>query len=143
MARAQYNPGSFRYEEIVMEENNFETSETATPSKSERQWAMACHLIALTGYLIPIAGIVAPLILWLMKREDGAFINEQGRESVNFQITILIYFVISIILIPALGVGVFLLGVVVVFDFVCILIAAVKASEGTAFQYPACIRFIK
>ena len=126
-----------------MEENEFETNESVVPSKSERQWAMGCHLVALSGYLIPIASIIAPLILWLMKREDGVFVDEQGGESLNFQITILIYAVMSVMLIPVLGLCVLLVGAVVVFDFVCIRVAAVKASEGTAFRYPACIRFIK
>ena len=120
------------------------SSESEGPSRTERQWAMGCHLIALCGFMVPpIASTVAPLVLWLMKREDGAFIDDQGRESVNFQITMLIYFAISAILIPMLGLGVILMVAVVVFDFVCILVATVKASEGVTFRYPACIRLIK
>ena len=120
------------------------SSEPEGPSRTERQWAMGCHLIALCGFLVPpIASTVAPLVLWLLKREDGAFIDDQGRESLNFQITILLYIVISAMLVPLLGIGVLLLVSVVVFDFVCILVATVKASEGIAFRYPACIRLIK
>jgi uncharacterized Tic20 family protein len=120
------------------------SSEPAGPSRNERQWAMGCHLIALCGFIIPpIASSVATLVLWLLKREDGAFIDDQGRESLNFQITILIYIVFSALLIPLLGLGVILLVGVVVFDFICILIATVKASEGVVFRYPACIRLIK
>ena len=113
------------------------------PSKNERQWAMGCHLSALAGYAFPPAVVIAPLVLWLMKREDGAFIDEQGKEALNFQISILIYIMGSIVLIPVLGLGAFLLVGLVIFDFVCIIMAAIKASEGSAFRYPVCIRLIK
>lgn len=117
--------------------------QSAEPSKSERQWATGCHLAALAGYFVPVASIIAPLVVWLLKRADGAFVDDQGKESLNFQISLLIYFFISILLIPVLGLGIFLLGALVIFDFVCIIIAATKSSEGIAFRYPACIRFIK
>jgi uncharacterized Tic20 family protein len=113
------------------------------PSKNERQWATGCHLSALAGYAFPPAIVIAPLVLWLIKREDGAFIDEQGKEALNFQISILIYIFGSFILIPVLGLGAFLLVGVAIFDFVCIIMAAIKISEGSAFRYPACIRFIK
>ena len=129
------------------ESHNSETAgvEPAGPTRSDRRWAMACHLIALTGLLIPpiIASIVATLVLWLIKREDSALIDDQGRESLNFQITIFIYSIASVLMIPLLGLGIPLLVAVVVFDFVFILVAAVKASEGITYRYPACIRLIK
>ena len=115
----------------------------AGPSKNERQWAMGCHLSALAGYVFPPAVVIAPLVLWLLKREDGAFIDDQGREALNFQVSILIYIFGSIILIPVLGLGVLLLVGVIAFDFICIIAAAIKASEGSVFRYPACIRLIK
>ena len=106
---------------------------------------MACHLIAFFGLLVPpiIVSIIAVLVLWLLKREDSAFIDDQGREALNFQITIFIYSIAAILMIPLLGLGILLLVAVVVFDFVFILVAAVKASEGEMFRYPACIRFVK
>lgn len=115
------------------------------PSRKDRRWAMGCHLIALSGFLLPpvITSIVATLVLWLVKREDHPFIDDQGREALNFQISIFIYVVAAAMLIPLLGLGILLLAVVVVFDFIYILVAAVKASEGVPFRYPACIRFIK
>jgi len=133
-----------------MESDNMKNAEDVVvesgpvgPSKSERQWAMGCHLAALTGFAFPLASVVAPLVVWLVKREDGAFIDDQGKESLNFQISILIYIFGSLILIPILGLGVFLIVAVAMFDFVCIIMAAIQASEGTRFRYPACIRLIK
>jgi uncharacterized Tic20 family protein len=127
-----------------MEENEFETNESVVPSKSERQWAMGCHLIGLCGLLIPnlIMGLIGTLVLWLVKRDDGAFIDEQGKEALNFQITLIIY-LFACIALSFIAIGLFLLVPLGIFGFVCIIVAAIKASDGISFRYPACIRFIK
>lgn len=134
-----------------MESENMKSAEDVVvesgpvgPSKSERQWAMGCHLIGLCGVIVPFpaAGLLGALILWLLKREDGAFIDDQGKESLNFQISLLIYLFACVVL-TVIGIGILLIVPLVVFGFVCIIIATIKASEGTAFRYPACIRLIK
>ncbi len=116
----------------------------AGPSRTERQWAMGCHLIALCGIVVPVpsANLLGPLILWLIKREDGAFIDDQGKESLNFQISLFIYALACLVL-AVIGIGIFLLFPLALFGLVCVIIAAIKASEGVVFRYPACIRFIK
>ncbi len=118
--------------------------EPAGPSRSERQWAMGCHLIALCGIVLPIpaANLIGPLILWLVKREDGAFIDEQGKESLNFQISLFIY-AMGCLLLTVIGIGFLLLFALALFGFVFVIIASIKANEGTSFRYPICIRFIK
>ena len=129
-----------------VDEAEFEavSSEPSGPSKAERQWAMGCHLIALCGLLIPnlILGLVGTLILWLVKREDGAFIDEQGKEALNFQISLFIY-AFACLLLTVIGIGFLLLLPLALFGLVCVIIAAIKSSEGIAFRYPACIRFVK
>ena len=114
------------------------------PSKTERQWAMGCHLIGLCGVAVPFpaAGLIGALVLWLVKREDGAFIDDQGKESLNFQISLLIYALACLVL-SFIGIGVLLFFPLIVFGFVCIIIGAIRASEGTAYRYPACIRLVK
>ena len=118
--------------------------ETAGPSRSQRQWAMGCHLIGLCGVIVPVpaAGLIATLVLWLLKREDGSFIDAHGKEALNFQISLVIYFAICIFL-SMVAIGVFLLIPLALFAFISIIVAGVKASEGSEFSYPACIRFIK
>ena len=125
-------------EEIVVEAGE------VGPSKSERQWAMGCHLIGLCGVIVPVpaAGLIGALVLWLVKREDGAFIDDQGKESLNFQISLFIY-AMACLLLAVIGIGVLLLFPLLVFGLVCIILAAIRASEGTAFRYPACIRLVK
>lgn len=129
-----------------VDDANFEpvSSEPAGPSRTERQWAMGCHLIGLCGVVVPIpaAGLIATLVLWLIKREDGVFIDMHGKEALNFQISLIIYFAICIFL-TMLAIGVLLLIPLVLFAFISIIVAGVKASEGSEFSYPACIRFIK
>ena len=116
------------------------STEPASPSRSERQWAMGCHLIALVPF--PSANLLGPLILWLIKREDGAFIDDQGKESLNFQISLFIYTLVCMAL-AVIRIGILLLFPLALFGLVCVIIAAIKSSEGVAFRYPMCIRFIK
>ncbi len=113
------------------------------PPKSERQWAMGCHLAALCGIFFPVAGanLFGPLILWLIKRVDGAFIDLQGKESLNFQISLFLYELLGWILI--LFGGWLIVIAVRVVGFILVIVAAVKAGDGIDYRYPACIRFIK
>lgn len=121
----------------------FEEPGTSVPEKSERNWAMACHLAALCGYLLPVtfAQFIAPLVIWLIKRDEGAFIDDQGKEVLNFQLSLLLYFVICVFL-TVVVIGAFLIPLLLIFGFICPIIGAVKASEGKYFRYPMCIRFI-
>jgi len=111
-------------------------------SKDARMWAMFCHLAGLAGCIIPLVGnIVAPLIFWQIKKDDYPFVNEQGKEAVNFQISMTIYALISAAL-TFVCVGFFLLAAVVIVDLVFLLIAAVKANNGQSYRYPLTIRFV-
>ncbi|HUU16258.1 MAG TPA: DUF4870 domain-containing protein [Sedimentisphaerales bacterium] len=112
-------------------------------NKDARLWAMICHLSALAGLVVPVVGcIVGPLIVWQIKKEEFPFVDEQGKEAVNFQISMLIYGVVAALLIFAC-IGTVLLPAVAIFDLVFMLIAAVKANDGHHYRYPLTIRFIK
>jgi len=119
--------------------------ESKEVNKDARMWAMFCHLGGLAA-LLPIlplvGGIIAPLIIWQIKKEEHTFVDEQGKEAVNFQISILIYEIVAGLLIFAC-VGAFLLPAVIIFDVVFFVIAAIKANNGFHYRYPLCIRFIK
>ncbi|NIA07508.1 MAG: DUF4870 domain-containing protein [Actinobacteria bacterium] len=110
--------------------------------KQERTWAMFCHLGALAGYFFPFGNIIAPLIIWQIKKNESELVNDQGKESVNFQISIAIYVAISIALMIVV-IGVLLLPAVCIFNAVMVIIAGLKANEGQRYRYPVCIRFIK
>ncbi|MGB8954715.1 MAG: DUF4870 domain-containing protein [Tumebacillaceae bacterium] len=111
-------------------------------NKEERTFGMLCHLAALAGFVIPFGNIIGPLVVWLLKRESSPFINEQGKEALNFQISYMIYIIISIILCLLL-VGFILLFVIGIAELILVIIAAVKANEGVSYRYPLTIRFIK
>ncbi|MEM1223913.1 MAG: DUF4870 domain-containing protein [Verrucomicrobiota bacterium] len=117
--------------------------EITVVSKDERNWAMFGHLSALIGYLgIPFANIIAPLIIWQIKKEDMPFAAEQARECLNFQISMSIYFIISFIL-TFIVIGVFLMGAIVILNLVLTIIAGLKANEGKSYEYPFAIRLVK
>jgi len=120
-----------------------ESHETEAITREARQWAMTCHLIALVGLLgNGIGFVLGPLIVWLLKKEDNPFIDEQGKESLNFQITMFIVLLISAILALVL-IGFVLLFIVGIVMTVFPIIGAIKANEGVHYRYPISIRFIK
>ncbi len=112
-------------------------------NKDARMWAMICHLSGLAGIILPASGnIVAPLIIWQIKKDNNPFIDEQGKEAVNFQISMSIYLIASIIL-SCICIGVPMIIATIIVFFVFMLIAAVKANNGYHYRYPLTIRFIK
>jgi len=112
-------------------------------NKDARMWAMICHLAGLAGLVVPVVGcIIGPLIVWQIKKEEFSFVDEQGKEAVNFQISMLIYGIVAGLL-CFVCVGVVLLPAVAIFDLIFLLIAAVKANNGEHYCYPLTIRFIK
>ncbi|MCD4746663.1 MAG: DUF4870 domain-containing protein [Bacteroidales bacterium] len=111
-------------------------------TNDEKMWGMFCHLSALAGYFIPFGNIIGPLIIWSIKKDEYAFVNEQGKEAINFQISILIYIVITIPFIFIL-IGIPIMIAIGIFSLVMVIIAGIKANNGESFKYPLCISFIK
>ena len=102
-----------------------------------------CHASALLGLFFHFLGhIFGPLVVWLMKRGDSPEIDAYGKESLNFQISMLIYDVIAFIL-CIVFIGVPILIALWILNTVLVIIASVRASEGKFYQYPFTIRFIK
>ena len=113
------------------------------PSSEATTWAMLCHLGALAGFVgVPFGNIVGPLIFWLIKRKDFELVDDQGKESLNFQISLTIYAIVSAVLILVL-IGILLIFAVLIFGLVMVIVAAMKANAGEKYRYPLCIRFIK
>ena len=111
------------------------------PDKDERMWGMLCHLSSFAGFLFPFGNIIGPLVVWLLKKDQYTLVEDQGREALNFQISITIYFFVSIVLVFLL-IGIPLLIAVTIFDIVATIIAAIKSNEGTYYRYPLTIRLI-
>jgi uncharacterized Tic20 family protein len=115
---------------------------SAMDAKQERTYAMFCHLGALSGFVVPFGSIIVPLVLWLIKKDSSPFIDMHGRESLNFQISLLVYSLIAAVLILFI-VGIFLLALLWIFNLVVVIIAGIRAESGEQFRYPLTIRFIK
>jgi uncharacterized Tic20 family protein len=112
------------------------------PSTEERNWALLAHLSALAGYIFPFGHIIGPVIVWSIKKDEFPLVNANGKEAINFQISMTIYFIVSVILI-LLVIGIFLLIALAIINLVLIIVAAVKANAGEVYKYPLAIPFIK
>ncbi len=112
------------------------------PTSDEKTWAMIAHLSAFAGYVIPFGNVIGPLIVWLVKKDEYPLVDDQGRESLNFQITMSIALLISIPLVFVL-IGILLLIVLPIVNIVLIIIGAIKASSGDPYRYPFCIRLVR
>lgn len=122
-------------------EQNAAAEQPVSPGQSEissdaKNMAMLCHLLAI------FTGFLGPLIIWLIKKDDTPFVDDQGKEALNFQITVLIALLVSS-LSMFICIGFVLMPAVAIANVVFCIIAAVKVSHGEAYRYPVNIRFIK
>jgi uncharacterized Tic20 family protein len=124
------------------------------PSTEERQWAMFAHLSSLLGAILTGAFgggwgcFIGPLIIWLVKKDTMPFVDDQGKEALNFNITVAIAFLILLLLsVMTLGIGLIIaipLWVIIgIAWLVLTIIAAIKANEGVRYRYPFTLRLIK
>ena len=120
-----------------------ETPASVGPSPEERQWAMFAHLSALLGLVTAgWACFLGPLIIWLVKKDTMPFVDDQAKEALNFNITVMIAGAICWILVFVL-IGFLLLWALAIVWIVFTIIAAIKANEGVAYRYPFALRLIK
>jgi|SRR5579871_3048909 len=115
----------------------------APPTQEERTWAMFAHLSAFAVFLFPLAGnVIAPLIIWLTRRDTSAFVALEAKEALNFNISVAIGWVICSVLIFVL-IGVPLAAVLSLYWVIMAVVAGVKASEGVGYRYPFILRLVK
>ena len=112
--------------------------EAPTPTQDERLFAMLCHLTSL------VIGWIGPLIFWLIKKDESPFVDDQGKEALNFQITVFICMMSLGFFACFLGPLVVIPGAaVVITDLVFTIMATIRSYEGQRYRYPLCIRLIK
>lgn len=111
------------------------------PQATGQPFVMLCHLSAFGGLFVPLGNIWGPLIFWLIKKDEFAEVDLHGKESLNFQISMTIYFVVSFFL-SFLLIGIPMLIALAVMWVVVVIIASVRANAGELYRYPLTIRFI-
>ncbi|WP_425480160.1 DUF4870 domain-containing protein [Cognatilysobacter segetis] len=120
----------------------------------ERQWAMFAHLAALVGGIVTagwaasLGCIIGPLVIWMMKKETMPFVDDQGKEALNFNITVgIVFLVLWILTFATVGIGILLTGPIMLIVglawLVVTIMAAIKANEGVAYRYPFALRLVK
>ena len=117
--------------------------QTVAPVGPSRPWEVGCHLAGFSGFLSGIGWILGPLIVWLLKKDEFPSVDAHGKEELNFQISILIYY-IGLFAAGFLTCGItwFAMVALGIVHLVLMVIAVVKASDGQLFRYPMILRLI-
>lgn len=119
-----------------MEQNSYlgtDTEPLIAPTSDEKTMAILAHVLTF------VAGFVAPLIIYLIKKDQSAFVSSHAKESLNFQITVLIVVVALFITV----IGILLVWIVGIVALVFVILATIKAGEGKLYKYPFSLKLIK
>ncbi len=120
--------------------------ESLTSYRDAKMWATLCHLAGFLSFVgIPFAGVIGPLAIWLVKREEHPLIDENGREALNFQLSLVVYSIIGFLLcVTVIGmvIGIPLLLALFVIEIILLAVGAYKTSQGEEWRYPLTIRML-
>jgi uncharacterized Tic20 family protein len=117
-------------------------TDPAAPTQEERTWGMIAHLSAFVGWIIPLGSILAPLVVWLTKRDQSRYVAAHALESLNFNITMAIAIGVCVGLVFLL-IGIPLLIGLGLYWLVITIVAGIKANEGVMYRYPFTLRLVK
>ncbi len=106
------------------------------PSKDE------CNMALLTYILCLVTGFIGPLIIWLIKKDQSAFVNHQGKEVLNWCITMVLAYIACFILM-FIVIGIFLMPILLLVHLIFNIMGAISASKGVAYRYPFALRLLK
>ena len=119
-----------------------EATETGAVDQEIRNTAVAAHLSTFAGLVVPFGSVIGPLAVWLTRRDRDPFIDDAGREALNFGISIAIYGVVALVgALMLVGIPVLIAGVIA--WVVLASLAAVKASQGQSYRYPLTLRLVR
>jgi uncharacterized Tic20 family protein len=117
-------------------------TQTISGSQQAGQWALFLHLSQLLGYLVPVAGWVAPILIWQLKKEEIPELDAHGKVVANWIISELIYATVSGILIFFI-IGLPMILVLLMLGIIFPIVGAIKADSGVAWNYPMSIKFFR
>jgi uncharacterized Tic20 family protein len=114
------------------------------PTADDKQWGMFAHLAALLGLAVGGFTFVGPLIVWLAKKDQSNYVDYHGKESLNFQLNILIYYLLTLVVtVATCGITFPLPMLVLIWSIVMPIIAGLAANKGEMYRYPLTFRMIK
>ena len=119
-----------------------EQNEQPELSQEARQWAMFCHYAAFFGLIFPFGNLIGPLIVWQIKKDLHPFVDDQGKEALNFQISVVLASLLCFLLMVVV-IGFPMLALVSVVAIVLTVIAGIKANEGQSYRYPFSWRLVR
>lgn len=108
----------------------------AAPDKDDCNIAMLAHLLGI------FTGFLGALVVWLVKKESSAYIAQESVEALNFQLTVMIGYVICSVLTVVL-IGIVMFPLLYIVNIVFCILGAVASSKGTGYRYPFALRLIK
>lgn len=110
-------------------------------SSDDRTWGILTHISGLAGMFIPFGNILAPLIIWLIKKEESQFVDESGKEVLNFQISWSIWlFIVGLTML--VGIGIFLFPIIALAWLILVVLGTIKASNEEVYDYPLTLDLI-
>lgn len=112
------------------------------PEKDARQWAFFLHLSQYAHLIFPLGGVVLPIVLWQIKKDEFPVLDAHGKNVVNWSISLFIYLLAAVPLCFIL-IGIPIVIVLTLAGLICPLIGAVKANNGEIWNYPGAIVFLK
>jgi len=111
-------------------------------TQDERPWVLGAHIGTLLGYSVALGSFLIPLFIWLSKKDQSETIAMHAKASLNFQISMAIYLIISG-LFAILLIGIPFLIIIPLVNLICVILATIEADKGNLYKYPFTINFVK
>lgn len=109
---------------------------------THRSQAALCHMLGFCGFLLPFGNILAPFIWWMARRDESPYVNEVGKDVINFQLTMTLYYMVSMLL-CLLVIGFVFIMIFFIIHIFCMVKATVRTLNEDAYYYPFTIRFLR
>lgn len=109
--------------------------------QNTKTWAMILHFSVFAGYVVPMAGLIVPILIWQLKKQEMPELDSHGRMVANYLISLLIYSVACVVLM-VVGIGILLALVLGLVSIIYPIIGGIKANSGELWSYPGVIKIL-
>lgn len=112
-------------------------------SQQEKTFAILSHIFGLGGFIFPLGNVIGTLVWWLIKKDESEAVNDQGKEALNFQITVAIGWLAGICLVPLFGLGAIVITLVSIANLIFVILAVIAVSNEQMYRYPFSLKLVK